>query len=286
MRGRVQASVVALIGSWFPLISPAAVALVTLRRGSLDGIMILLWALLPALIGLWVSDMGPLMPVVTLMGLLATLCAAWLLRTSSSWSQTLMGLVGFSALSGLLMAAAIPDPVSGVTEALGEVFEQMQAQAPEGSVIAVPTETCVIGLIAYVVAVSSFLSLLLARWWQAMLYNPGGLQVEFHQVRSTPVVALTCFAAVFYCWWQGLDYQHWASLFGFPLLVAGAALAHGVVKARQMGGQWLVLFYVVLVFASPIVIVLALADTWIDFRSRINAKSPSRQERKDDDLDV
>lgn len=285
MRGRVQASVVALIGSWFPLISPAAVALVTLRRGSLDGIMILLWALLPALLTLWVSDMGPLMPVVTVVGLFATLLMALLLRSSSSWPQSLMGLVGFSALAGLMMSQVIPDPVHDVTAALGEMFEQMQAQAPENTALAVPSETFVVGLIAYVIAVSSFMSLLLARWWQSMLYNPGGLQTELHQLRLSPLVGVICFLASMYGWRQGIDYQHWASLFGFPLIVAGAALVHWVVKARQMSGHWLILFYVVLVFASPIVMVLAVVDTWTDFRSRIAAKGSDSSPKDDDHLD-
>ena len=285
MRGRAQASVVALIGSWFPLISPATVALVTLRRGSLDGMIILLWALLPALAALWISDMGPLMPVVTLVGLIVTLVVALMLRGDSGWPKSLMGLIGVSALSGLAMAQTIPDPVQGVTQALGEMFEQMQAQAPEGSALVAPTETFVVGLIAYVIAVSSFLSLLLARWWQAMLYNPGGLQSEFHQLRLTPIAGVTCFLAAFYCWNQGIDYQHWGGLFGFPLVVAAAALAHGVVKARQMSGQWLILFYVVLVFASPVVMVLALVDTWTDFRSRIGARTSPPTDRDDDEPD-
>lgn len=286
MRGRTQASVVALIGSWFPLISPAAVALVTLRRGTVDGLAVLLWGVLPALVAFAISDMGPLMPVVTIVGMVVTLLAALLLRGSGAWLQTLMGMVAVSALSALVMGQLIPDPVHGVTQALGEVLEQMQAQAPEGTVIQKPSEIFVIGLIAYVMAVSSFMSLLLARWWQAMLYNPGGLQVELHQLRLKPVATLSCAAAILYCWSQGVDYQHWAGLFGFPLLVVGATIAHSVVRTRQMGGQWLILFYMVLVLASPIVLVLAVLDTWIDFRSRVEAKSgrsPNRDDRDSDD---
>ncbi len=283
MRGRAQASVVALIGSWFPLISPAAVALVTLRRGLFDGSVILLWALLPALLAFVISDMGPLMPVVTIVGLLVTLVVAMMLRNSSSWPAALMGLTALSALSAVLMALVIPDPVAGVTEALGEMLEQMRAQAPEGAVIAKPSTTFVLGLIAYVIAVSSFLSLLLARWWQALLYNPGGLQTELHQLRLKPVASLACFGAVMYCWQQGLDYQHWAGLFGFPLLVVGAAIAHNLVKTKKLGGQWLILFYLVLVFASPIVMVMAVLDTWTDFRSRVAAKSNRRRDGNDAD---
>jgi hypothetical protein len=275
MRGRAQAAVVALLGSWFPLVSPATVALVTLRRGSLDGSMILLWALLPALAAFWLSgEMGPLMPAATMVGLIAVMVTALLLRGSSSWQQTLFGLVGISALSGVLMGTAIPDPVAGVTQALGEVFAEMQAGSPAGGAEFPLTDTFVLGLIAYVVAVSSLLSLLLGRWWQALLYNPGGLQAEFHSLRLHPVAALASALAVGYCWSRGVDYQYWASLFGLPLVVAGAALAHGVVKMRRMAGQWLVLFYLALVFANVIVMVFAVLDTWTDFRSRIREVQP------------
>lgn len=277
MRGRAQAAVVALIGSWFPLVSPSTVALVTLRRGYLDGILILLWAFLPALIAVMISDMGPLMPAVTITGLLATFMGAQLLR-SSSWPPTLMGMVALSCLAAILLALTMPDPVAEVSKALGEMFGQMQAEMPQGEPLLVPTETFVVGLLAYVIAVSSVMSLLLARWWQALLYNPGGFQLEFHQLRLTPVQVLSCFAAVLYCWLQGGDYQIWASVFGLPLILVGLAMVHFAIKARGMGVQWLILFYIGLIMVGPltaVLAILALLDTWIDFRSRIKARSES-----------
>ncbi len=275
MRGRVQAAVVAIAGSWFPLISPATVALVTLRRGSLDGSMILLWAMLPALAALWISNLGPLMPVVTFAGLLVTYLAAQLLRSSNSWPSTMMGVIALSCLLALLTAMAIPDPVADITRALGDMFAQMQAEAPEGTAILAPSENFVVGLIAYVVAVSSLLSVLLGRWWQALLYNPGGLQAEFHSLRLSPVQALACFAALLYCWLQGGDYRIWASVFGLPLVLVGVAIVHYAVKARAMGVQWLILFYLGLLLVSPLTALLAIMavmDTWIDFRSRIKVR--------------
>jgi len=32
--------------------------------------------------------------------------------------------------------------------------------------------------------------LMLARWWQAVLYNPGGFQQEFHQFKLQPAIAM------------------------------------------------------------------------------------------------
>lgn len=272
MRGRAQALVVALIGSWFPLISPATVALVSLRRGTLDGTLVLLWALLPAMAAFWMSDVGPLMPMVTMIGLAVTLAVAVVLRNTMSWPRTLLGLVAVSSLLGLLLAMALPDPVSEITRLLGEMLKQAQ---PEGEVLPIPSETFVVGLISYVIAVSSLLSLLLARWWQALLYNPGGFQQEFHQMRLAPPQALLCLAAVSYCWLQGGDYQTWSGLFLLPLQIVGVAIVHYAVKARSMGTQWLFLLYLGMLLISPITVLLgimAVIDTWTNIRARIPSK--------------
>ncbi len=276
MRGRTQASVVALIGSWFPLISPASVALVTLRRGPQDGLLILLWALLPAIVTLFMSQMGPLMALATIAGLIATYVVALLLRGSASWPQLLVGLVAISTFAALLLAAVVPDPVQGLTAALGDVMEQMQAQAPEGAVLHTPSEVFVVGLIAYVIAINSLFSLLLARWWQSLLYNPGGFQTEFHQLRLKPGAAIISLLASAYCMAVGGDYQLWGSLFMLPLLLAGIAIVHRFAAAKKVGMQWLVLFYFALILFNPIsmvvVVVIAFSDTWLNFRGRLQEK--------------
>lgn len=272
MRGRAQAAVVALLGSWFPLISPATVALVSLRRGAADGLQVLVWALLPALVALVASHLGPIMALATVAGLAAVYMAALLLRSSLSWAYSMMGLVAFSTLSALLLAVVVPDPVQALTEALGGVLKDVQTQAPEGVAQAVSLgEVFVVGLIAYVIALNGLLSLLLARWWQAVLYNPGGFQAEFHQLRLNMPQALACMAATLYCMTQSGDYHTWGNLFALPLLLVGIAIVHNAVKVLGVGGHWLVLFYLAVVFFSPfsvLLTIMAFVDTWINFRGR------------------
>ncbi len=273
MRGRTQATVVALIGSWFPLISPAAVALVTLRRGAYDGAIILLWALLPAVLTFFLGTGGHLMALITISGLIATFAVALLLRNSASWPQLLMGLVALSTLAALALGALVPDPVQDLTRSLGELLQQLPETKDQ---LTAPTAVFVIGLIAYAVAVNSLLSVLLARWWQALLYNPGGFRTEFQQLRLHPVAALVSMAATLYCFAGTGNYQFWGNVFALPLLVAGVALMHWVVAARKMGVQWLVLFYMALLLLNPLsvvsVAVIALLDSWLNFRERIRPK--------------
>lgn len=283
MRGRLQAATVALIGSWFPLVSPAVVALVSLRKGAFEGTLTLMWAMLPALFSLvlssqGVSEMGPLMPFVTLIGLVVVFAAAQVLRITISWSRTLTGLVALAVAGAGLLAMVLPNPVQGLTEALGNMLRELQSSAPEGAAIASPDGTFVLGLIAYVLALSGLGSLLLARWAQAKLYNPGGFRQELHQLRLAPAQAIVCMAAAAYCLMQPVGYQAWASVFSLPLLLAGIALIHAIVHARRMGIGWLVALYLGLFLVEPLslaVVILALADTWLNLRNRLNVNPPS-----------
>ena len=50
MAGRFKAALVALLGNFLPLVSPAAVGLVVLRQGLTEGSLVLLWAILPLVI--------------------------------------------------------------------------------------------------------------------------------------------------------------------------------------------------------------------------------------------
>jgi hypothetical protein len=238
--------------------------------------MILLWAALPALATLFVSDMGLMMTLITIEGLLVTFIIALMLSSQFSWSQSLIGLVVLSCFSGLLLNWVDPETVQSVTDSLTKMLEQMRAQTEQTEVWEVPSPNFVVGLISYVIALNSLLSLLLARWWQSTLYNPNGFQAEFHQLRLGPVQTTVCIAAMALCWSQGGDYQTWASLMGLPLLLAGIALVHHTVKTRNAGGQWLVLFYLMLVLISPLTMALMLVaalDTWINFRARIAPKN-------------
>ena len=285
MRGRMQAAVVALIGTWFPLISPATVAFVSMRRGTQDGTYVLCWALLPAVVSLFVSEYGPMMAFITLAAVIATYIVALLLRTSSSWAYALMGLVALSTLSALLLTVFVSSPAEELVKVLGNILSQQGASSPAHKALNFePTDTLVLGFVAYVLTWNGLLSLFLGRWWQAMLYNPEGFQSEFHAIRLKPSQAIVCLLSAVYCLSLGGDYQVWGSLFALPLFIAGLAIVHSSVKQLGIGKGWLVLFYVALMLFSPMLLVLysplmvmltimAFMDTWINFRARIKPRS-------------
>src|SRR5690606_4991942 len=124
-------------------------------------------------------------------------------------------------------------------------------------------------------------SLMLARYWQAGLYNPGGFRQEFHQLRLPPLASIGLLALVVLApQWPALAML--SPVASVPLLLAGLALLRGVVGARNLGKGWLIGLYVLLVlfvrFAYPLIMFLAFVDSLFDFRSRMRRNTPSRDD--------
>ncbi|WP_157960485.1 YybS family protein [Marinimicrobium alkaliphilum] len=272
MRSRTRAAVVALLGNWVPLIGPATISLVGLRMGLREGLLIAVWGLLPALLTLLFSDFSPVMPLMTVAAVVTALIAAQILRVSASWPHALMSLVALSVLAALTVSQLAPEALASIAVVLQELLDSLQDEAAEGLAVG---QSTVLGLIAYGVAFSTLLGLLLGRWWQALLYNPGGFRQEFHGLRLQAPQAIVSLGAGVFALFQGPEYGVWATVFTLPLTLAGLALFHGLAARRKLGTPWLVVFYLLLVFVPPagqLLIAVAFVDTWLNFRGRVKPK--------------
>ncbi|NNL57625.1 MAG: hypothetical protein HKO71_07720, partial [Pseudomonadales bacterium] len=140
--------------------------------------------------------------------------------------------------------------------------------------IGAPSGLQIMGMLALLQAMTTLFSVVVARWWQALLYNPGGFREEFHQMRLQRLHALLLVAG-FVALVAVPDYSFWAWLFIAPLLVAGLALVHGMADIMGWPARWLVIFYLLAFFIfRPLLALLAacaVADSALDFRSRLAA---------------
>ncbi len=271
MRGRTQAVAVSVLGvgsMLFVWVSAATVALVTLRKGVGQGAVVLLWTLLPALmIAVMGRDIGPAAAVIG-----AAVAAAGL-RYSASWAWAL----ALASLSGLatafFMSTLGSEQLAAIMEVLQRFVDQVQQQGGQAPV-ALPSATAVAGLIGLSNIGSVIVSLMLARWWQALLYNPGGFQQEMHSLRLPQWLVLALSGVGLLLINAGDDYKLWSSMVTAPLLVAGICLVHGTVAIKRINGNWLVLFYVALFFLAgmrTVLMVAAVLDSWLDFRGRLRS---------------
>ena len=139
------------------------------------------------------------------------------------------------------------------------------------------------GAIAAGFVLQSMAALFLARWWQSVLYNPGGFGAEFRQLRLPRVLAAVTLVVLAFLWL--LPELRLATYVATLLLagwgIQGVALAHGLRAQLGLNSAWLVVMYAALFFAMPYVTgFLAFAgfsDAWLDFRARLRTSDKSGQ---------
>ena len=288
MRGRREATLAVAIAAAMPLLfwlSAAAVALVVLRRGLSEALPVLAWGLLPAVVWAAVGDLTPLLVILGSAGL------AVVLRQGNDWVRVLLLAVPLGVAFALALLMALNEPLqalaSSFREMLPELLGQMGIQLDEAgrATLLLRLDELLIpvlgGVLGAMHALMALLALMIARYWQAGLYNPGGFRQEFHQLRLPPLVSIGLLALVILA-------PQWSSLAilspvaSVPLLLAGLALVHAVVGARNLGRGWLIGIYAVLIwfanFSFILIMFLAFVDSLFDFRSRLRRPSPPRDD--------
>lgn len=281
MRGWPQAvlavSVLTLISLFLMplafLLSGAPTGLVTLRRGARAGIEVIagvsaVLALMATLAGL-----GPLLAVAFSVSvwLPVWICAAVLRRTESQ-AAAVLAAAGLAALFALAMYVVLPD-VAGWWRGWADTW--MSRALPPGDAdrytAALESAAPVLNaLMAVATMLGMLAAVLMARAWQAFLYNPGGFQSEFYALRLPRTLVLPMAVA-------GLTVVMLdgpAQLMARDLLIVGLAafLFHGIaavhrtVATRDMNRGWLVGMYV-LMFLLPqmalFVSCIGMADAWL-----------------------
>lgn len=257
-------------------------ALVVLRKGVAESIPVLAFGGLPSLV-IWLA-WGD----VTVFLILAQIAVlSYVLRTTISWSKTLMAAVSVAVLSVFLLPLLMGDYLLLLVKAVQiylAKFEPLEMQQVLG--LLGLKEASSDSLFRYLVvstSVAHMVVALVAVFWgrllQSRLYNPGGLQKEMWQLRL-PVIAILLIVGMRVLGYNLGESFHFLAAIAAPIIViAGTALIHGVCAKIQNGKIWLITFYIVglIMFGAYIVNILMLLlviDNVIDIRGRIaNNKS-------------
>jgi hypothetical protein len=269
MRGRVQATLVVVISAVLPLLfwlSAAAGSLVLLRRGFKDATLVIVGGLLAGL-AVWV--MGDPITFLVIVGALAL---AAMLRAEHPWSRVLLASAVFAVAFSLVLDLALAQTFDVLAKAFAEAMPQIEGQPVLSGELIRPV---LVASTAVTVQLFSVLALMLARYWQAALYNPGGFGREFRELKLPKQTMAVLVAVMVVAPFIGPQFIILASASSLVLVLAGIALMHGLVAQGRLAGFWLVGMYVTLPLIMqliyPLLMVLAIVDSLIDFRGR---KSP------------
>jgi len=288
MRGPVQAGLIAATTLMLAILLPplawlsgALPALVVLRLGPLAGLRVVAIGLAAAT-GFALLAMGQavqVFAVAAMFWLPAGLLAA-LLRRSIRLDLAMLAATVAALLLVLIIFASSADPVGfwrdALTQILGaaDIAAQTGVDAADLQALVDAVAQLMTGALAATLLLSTLFSLLLARSWQAALYNPGGFGTEFRSLRLGRVAALlaTLICALAFAT-RGHLLVNLAAVVLTLYLFQGLALVHGVIAIRRMAAGWLFALYGLLLFLMPQMMLLlgalGMVDAWIDLRARM-----------------
>ncbi len=296
MKGRMQAVMVAAVFTVLALLitplgiaSSAVVALVVLRKGIKEGLLLLmLGSLALSALGLLIFGQPLSLAVAGLLLWLPMLLLAEVLRATRS----LRLVIEVAVILGVLMIGVQYLLLDDVNQFWSGILEQYSAQIMDANVVSEVQRKAMVAEMAPWMPggmgaawfLQLALSLFLARSWQAALYNPGGCSEELRQLRLGRwllILVPVLLVAGSLSDTPGVASQ--LALVGMAaFFLQGVALVHGLVQEFKANPGWLIGFYLLLVIGMPAsftaVSAAGFADGWLNFRARVRARTPKGDE--------
>ena len=298
VRGRYQAILSASLCGMLAFVLPpfstltnylgaAVVSLVTLRIGVSQGLLVMVAATVVTMLFYQFMGVPPATIAVTVLMLWVP---CWLISLVLRRTVNLAGAMLAAAVLGLLSLVLIyvvaGDPAPWWYEHLLLIRSTLEEAGlfPQGvsvDVLLQDLSRLMTGVVVASLALGAVCGLLLGRWWQSLLVNPGGLHSEFCSLRfpqSTGLMVLGLMIVSRFIQGPASDMAAQGVLVMLvPYLFAGLATLHGLVAQQGRGKGWLITVYALLGVIPQTALLLSglgLVDTWVDFRRRFAGGKP------------
>ena len=213
MQGRIYACATAFILAYIPIIGSVSVliaGLVTLRKGAFEGALVFLAATVPYVLQYYnttpvaVADINLAATAFIIFTISNSLMwfFASLLRRYSNWSFVLNGALLLGVIAIGVIHFLYPDIQDWWAQKLTEYFNKtaslMREIQPDAEIMPAIVQAQVVntlkvyatGLLFASMLFNALLQLLIARWWQAIVFNPGELRKELLIIRLSYIAGL------------------------------------------------------------------------------------------------
>ena len=270
-------------------------ALVTLRKGVVEGAIMTVAASVPYVISfMFASHDANALPLVlwtavsvAVLSNVLTWVFAVLLYRQMTWS----GIIQVAALVGVLVISAVhlayPDIANWWATQLTDYYTQAATMMSDvlQSGEAVPSDTQLqsinitkdyaTGMVVAAVLFNAVMQLMVARWWQAILFAPGALRRELHNIRLSPLAGVLFMVSLVIEWLGNGVVQDVMPVLYLLFTGAGLSVIHYFfgLMVSPTRWFWIAVLYATLIFALPISMVfiamVALLDIWLDLRRKL-----------------
>jgi len=286
LKGPSQAALVAatlaMLGVLFApgiWLSAAAIALVVLVKDGRQALIVMAVATVGTMLFAGLIFASPSMVIYFLLAawLPAWIAASVLRAVSLAASLQLIAGLSLTAIIGVYtffpeMGEIWREPLDLLVQQLleqsqGQLSLQTLQEVQEIAIRMIP------GFFAASVLFGTMMSLFLARWWQSVILNPGGFAKEFQALNLGKMMAMVAVAIIVAVVLAGSELWYAMLLVVLVLYTTqGMSILHAVFKGRQLNRAWLYLIYLVMFFSPEVaamLILVGIADAWIDFRGRL-----------------
>lgn len=262
MLGQSIPSILGPILTWSSLVF---VALVVLRKGFSESLWPLAGAAFP--VGMaWVAG------DISVLGALISGLAGALVLANTRRLDVALFTIALIAVSLKAVVGFFPEQTALLYEQFNLLLEQLKKDGLNE--IDIDSQQLVTYSIVWTSAWMGVTSLLCARWLQSALYNPGGFQQEFHQLRISQGILGVMIAGVVAGQTLSILEGIWPVLL-MPTLLAGFSLIHGIAKIKGLGKRPMVLMYGSIILFGPlallIVTVAAITDSFSNYRDKMHS---------------
>ncbi|MBL7004595.1 MAG: hypothetical protein ISR69_11280 [Gammaproteobacteria bacterium] len=281
----IVASTLALVSLVMPpvsIVSSATVALVTLRRGAIEGFIVL--ACSTAVAGVLGFFLLGNFQFMLLYGIVLWV-PVWLISIILREGRYLSLAIEIAVLIGVMGVVSFYLYNADLAEMWKNILSQMVP--PNAPVEDIQHTLDVLshymtGVVAAASVFGLLLGLFLGRWWQALLYNPGGFRQEFLSLNTHPRLAIGSVVVVLVASLSSgvISEVSWnITILLFVLYTfIGTAVLHTVFASMKMGRFIVPMFYVTLFLiphAMLPVALVGLSDTWMNLRNKISNQHTS-----------
>lgn len=281
MAGRLQAAGFVIVFALLPLfglLANAAIALVTLRKNWQEGLLLTLIGSVAIAIFTYIEQQNISFGFfIAWIQWTPVVLFAWVLNQTVSWKVTLQALLGLSMLSVFLLHIIIPDTTTFWLELFNNTIKAESLPSEDQANIAIlqqriqQVSPLITGIIVAMSSIVVIISLLMARYWQSQLYNPGGFGEELRELRLGKASALIMIALVIMAFATEINGVMELLFCGVAVfLFQGIALIHALVKLRGMRQLWLIVLYLLLILLNfhmaVILAAVGIIDNFADFR--------------------
>jgi hypothetical protein len=287
LSGKMQAvgtvSLMTLLSLLLPpfsyIISGATVSLLTLRKGPLHGIQVVFGALLVVSLFGYFTNLGAALGVAFALGIWSPVwLVSLVLRIAESQGVMLLVVAGTGIVT-VLGTYLFNEELTVLWQSWLDRFMQQDFSASESAQLQQVFDASLPllnGIIAAGMVLSLAITVILARWWQSRLFNPGGFRAEFQQLLLPRWLTLVTFFCMVFSVMNTGDYQWQVRNILIVLIVThivqGIASVHRIVFSRKFSSNWIFAMYGFLVFLPQMALFIAcigMVDVWVRHRKSV-----------------